>query len=117
MQRRRRPRPPPRVDLPFGQGAVNTPARGSPRWPTTAPSRCGSDAPDNVGTTLAESFFASLKLECLNQQAWPSQAAARRAIVEYISWFNGSRLHSTLGYLTPNEFEATTQKQTPAKVA
>jgi transposase InsO family protein len=30
---------------------------------------------------------------------------ARRAIVEYIAWYNGTRLHSTIGYKTPVEFE------------
>jgi transposase InsO family protein len=54
---------------------------------------------------LAESFFASLKGECLDQQAWPTRTSARRAIVDHIAWFNGTRLHSALGYLTPNEFE------------
>jgi transposase InsO family protein len=55
---------------------------------------------------LAESFFASLKGECLDQHSWPTRAAARRAIVDYIAWFNGTRLHSALGYLTPDEYEA-----------
>lgn len=55
---------------------------------------------------LAESFFASLKGECLDAQTWPTRAAARRAVVDYISWFNGSRLHSSLGYQTPDEYEA-----------
>jgi hypothetical protein len=57
---------------------------------------------------LAESFFASLKGDCLDQQLWPTRTAARRATVEYIGWYNGTRLHSALGYQTPNEFEATT---------
>ena len=57
---------------------------------------------------LAESFFASLKGECLDRQSWPTRATARRAVVEYLAWFNGTRLHSSLGYLTPNEYEATT---------
>jgi len=54
---------------------------------------------------LSESFFASIKGELLDLQAWPSKAAARRAIVEYIAWYNGTRLHSTLGYRSPAEFE------------
>jgi transposase InsO family protein len=66
---------------------------------------------------LAESFFASLKGECLDQQLWPTRAAARRATVDYIAWFNGTRLHSALGYLTPDEFEATTQEEVLTQVA
>jgi transposase InsO family protein len=54
---------------------------------------------------LAESFFASLKGELIDLQAWPAKAMARRAIVDYIAWYNGSRLHSTLGYKTPAEYE------------
>ena len=66
---------------------------------------------------LAESFFASLKGECLDQQPWPTRAAARRATVDYIAWYNGTRLHSALGYMTPNEFEATTKKEVITQVA
>jgi transposase InsO family protein len=84
----------------------------------------GLDVRLSVGRTgqcwdnaLAESFFASLKGECLDQRAWPSRTSARRAIVDYIAWFNGSRLHSSLGYLTPNEFEAATTTDGVAKVA
>jgi hypothetical protein len=32
---------------------------------------------------------------------------ARRAVVDYIAWYNGARLHSTLDYQTPNEYEGT----------
>ncbi|HEY5987830.1 MAG TPA: IS3 family transposase, partial [Streptosporangiaceae bacterium] len=53
---------------------------------------------------LAESFFASIKGELLDLQAWPTKAAARRAIVKYTAWYNGTRLHSTLGYRSPAEF-------------
>jgi transposase InsO family protein len=65
--------------------------------------QCWDNAP-------AESFFASLKGECLDQQPWPTRAAARRATVGYIAWYNGTRLHSALGYMTPDEFETTDQE-------
>jgi transposase InsO family protein len=54
---------------------------------------------------LAESFFASIKGELPDLQPWPAKALARQAIVEYIAWYNGTRLHSTLGYRSPAEFE------------
>jgi transposase InsO family protein len=66
---------------------------------------------------LAESFFASLKGECLDYQPWPTRAAARHATVEYIAWYNGTRLHSALGYMPPNEFEATTNQEVTKQVA
>ena len=66
---------------------------------------------------LAESFFASLKGELLDTRAWPTGASARRAMVEYIGWYNGTRLHSTLGYQSPAEFEATTAKEDLEQVA
>jgi hypothetical protein len=37
------------------------------------------------------------------------QAAARRVVVEYIAWCNGTRLHSTLGYGSPAEYEETSK--------
>jgi transposase InsO family protein len=66
---------------------------------------------------LAESFFASLKGECLDQQPWPTRAAARRATVEYIAWYNGTRLHSALGYRTPDEFETATDQESIKQLA
>lgn len=66
---------------------------------------------------LAESFFASLKGECLDPQSWPTRAAARRAIVEYIAWHNGTRLHSALGCLTPTEYVQAARKETLQQVA
>lgn len=52
-----------------------------------------------------ESFFSTLKTECANQQ-FDTRAQARTAIFEYIeAWYNRQRLHSSLGYLSPAEFE------------
>jgi transposase InsO family protein len=66
---------------------------------------------------LAESFFSSLKAECLNTRPWPTHTAARGAIVDYIAWYNGTRLHSTLGYTTPNDYEQAAKKQATTQVA
>jgi transposase InsO family protein len=52
-----------------------------------------------------ESFFGTLKSECVTQR-YPSRAAARSSIFEYIEvWYNRQRRHSTLGYLSPEQFE------------
>jgi len=62
---------------------------------------------DCYDNAVAESFFATLKVELLHRQIWPTRAAARLAIFEYIAvWYNRQRRHSTLGYATPTEYEA-----------
>jgi transposase InsO family protein len=53
-----------------------------------------------------ESFFATLKSECVTKQ-FKSRAEARSTIFEYLEgWYNRLRLHSSLDYLSPAEFEA-----------
>ena len=55
---------------------------------------------------VAESFFATLKWELLDRHQWPTRAAARRAIFEYIEvWYNRQRRHSSLDYLSPLQYE------------
>ena len=58
--------------------------------------------------SVAESFFASLKLEYIDRQPWPTLGHVRRANLDYIEvFYDRQRLHSSLGYLTPAEYEAT----------
>jgi transposase InsO family protein len=67
---------------------------------------------------MAESFFATLKTELVDRQAWPTRAAARTAIFEYIEgWYNRERLHSALGYRSPAAYEAAHRATTAAAVA
>ena len=55
---------------------------------------------------VAESFFATLKIELAYQTQWRTRQQARSALFEYLELFyNRQRRHSTLGYLSPNEFE------------
>ncbi len=62
---------------------------------------------------MAESFFATLKGELLDRDVWPTRAAARSAIFEYIEgWYNRRRRHSTLGYRSPVEFERHYERST-----
>jgi transposase InsO family protein len=54
---------------------------------------------------MQESFWGKLKTECADQ-TFPSRAAARRALFDYIEiWYNRQRRHSALGYLSPVAFE------------
>jgi transposase InsO family protein len=56
---------------------------------------------------VAESFFATLEVELLLEATWPTRAAARQAIFEYIeTWYNRERRHSSLGYQSPVQYEA-----------
>ncbi|MCX7420463.1 MAG: IS3 family transposase [Planctomycetia bacterium] len=56
---------------------------------------------------VMESFFGTLKQELLQHHRFATRDEAEQTIVEYISvFYNQQRRHSTLGYLTPAEYEA-----------
>jgi putative transposase len=61
---------------------------------------------DCYDNAVAESFFSTLEFELLMRNDWHTRAEARRAIFRYIeTWYNRTRRHSTLGYLSPAAYE------------
>ena len=56
--------------------------------------------------SVAESFFATIKGEMIDHEDYETRAQATAAIADYIDGFyNVARLHSTIGYMSPIEFE------------
>ncbi len=56
---------------------------------------------------MMESFWATLKTELIHQQTYATRQQARQSIFEYIEvFYNRKRLHSALGYQSPESFEA-----------
>ncbi|HEU4571771.1 MAG TPA: IS3 family transposase [Candidatus Limnocylindrales bacterium] len=59
-----------------------------------------------LDNALAESFFASLETELIDRSSWPTRAAARCAVFDWIErFYNRVRIHSRIGYVSPAEFE------------
>ena len=69
--------------------------------------RCSmSRSGDCWDNAVAESFFATLKRELMAHERWATREQATRALTDYIDgWYNRARRHSTLGYVSPMEYE------------
>lgn len=61
------------------------------------------DAYDNA---LAESFVDTIKTELIRDRVWRTKSDLELGVVEYLGWFNSSRLHASLGDIPPAEYEA-----------
>lgn len=76
---------------------------------TSAPGlspRREDDMAQPTANAVAESFFATLKKELVHRRSWPTRRELQSAVFDYIeSFYNRERRHSTLGYLSPREFE------------
>ena len=60
---------------------------------------------DSYDNAMAESFFASLKRELVDDEHFATRAEARAAVFEWLIWYNAERLHSALEYRPPVEYE------------
>jgi putative transposase len=55
---------------------------------------------------VIEAFYSTLKIELVQRYVWATRAQARRAIFDFVEiFYNRQRLHSTLGYVSPAEYE------------
>jgi putative transposase len=62
---------------------------------------------DCYDNAMMESFWATLKTELVHQEQFTTHEQARGSIFEYIEvFYNRRRLHSSLGYVSPETFEA-----------
>ena len=77
---------------------------------------CYDNAPSAFGRShgvmsaklTGESFFHTLKVELVHQRRWATRDEARRDLFAYIEgYYNRQRIHSALGYITPEQAERT----------
>jgi putative transposase len=61
---------------------------------------------DCYDNAVAESFFATLKKELVHRRSWPTRRELTSEVFEYLeAFYNRTRRHSTLGYLSPADYE------------
>jgi putative transposase len=71
-----------------------------------------------LDNAVCEAFFATLKKELTRRRSWPTRRELQSAIFTWIEgWYNRRRLHSTLGYLSPLDYENGTLGRDGASLA
>ena len=69
-------------------------------------------AGDCYDNAMAESVFATLECELIARRSFHTRAEANRALFDFIEgWYNPHRRHSSLGYLSPNDFECAARRR------
>ena len=64
--------------------------------------------PREIGdNAFIESFFHSMKAEAIHARVFPHDRALRETVARYIRRYNLTRLHSSLGYRSPIDYEKT----------
>jgi len=59
-----------------------------------------------LDNAISESFVSTLKCELVHRSRFPTREAARSAVFEYLeAFYNRRRLHSSLGYVSPESYE------------
>ncbi len=53
-----------------------------------------------------ESFFHHFKAERIHKNEFTTEKELRAVIIKYVGFYNKRRMHSSLGYITPDEYEA-----------
>lgn len=53
----------------------------------------------------SETLFGSLKVERLHGMRFANRRAAKDEVIDWLLWYNSCRLHSTLGYISPMQYE------------
>jgi putative transposase len=72
------------------------------------------DAYDNAPM---ESFWGTVQIELLNRQSWQTTVELSVALVDFFeNFYKATRRHSSLGYLTPNEFTDLHSNKTRAEM-
>jgi len=71
---------------------------------------------DCYDNAMCESFFATLECELIERDTFATQSEARLSVFEFIEgWYNSDRLHSGIGYQSPNRYEEAYHSRDPSQ--